>query len=65
MEAARVGSLPDYHQQVLVTRNTKEAHDKIDEVDEVPLSLLCKRCYPRCPRSHTLVKEKEFVPFMQ
>ena len=57
MEVARVRSLPDCHQQVLVTRNMKEALDEIDEVDEVPLSLPCERCYPRCLRSHTIVKE--------
>jgi len=57
MEVARVRSLPDCHQQVLVTRNMKEAHDEIDEVDDVSLSLSCKRYYPECPYNHTVFKE--------
>ena len=61
MEVAIVRSLPDCHQQVLVTRNTKEAHDEIKEVDDVSLSLPCKRCYPRCPCNHTMFKEYEFM----
>ena len=64
MEVARVRSLPDWHQQVLETCNTKEARDEIGEADEVPLSLPCKRCYPICSCNHTLVKEYEFVPSM-
>ena len=57
MEVARVRALQDYHQQVLVTHNAKEAHDEIDEVDDVLLSLLRKRCYPRSPCNHTVFKD--------
>ena len=57
MEVARVRSIQDYHQQLMVTHNTKEAHDEIDEVDDVPLSLSCKICYPRCSCNHTVFKE--------
>ena len=42
MEVARVRSIQDYHQHVIGTHNTKEAHDEIDVVDDV--SLPCKRC---------------------
>jgi hypothetical protein len=42
MEVARVRSIQDYHQQVMVTHNTKEALDEIDVVDDV--SLPCERC---------------------
>ena len=56
MEVVRVRSLQDCHQQVLVTHDTKEAHDEIDEVDDVLLSLPRKRCYPRRPCSHTVLK---------
>ena len=69
MEVARVGSLQGCYQKVSVIPNPKEAFDengewrrhagllKINEVEDVLPSLSCKRCYPRCPRSHTLVKE--------
>ena len=30
---------------------------QINKVEDVLPSLSCKGCYPRCPRSHTLVKE--------
>ena len=50
MEVARVRSIQDYHQEVMVTHNTKEAHDEIDVVDDV--SLPCKRC----PCNHAIFK---------
>jgi len=50
MEVARVRSIQDYHQQVIVTHNTKEAHDEIDIVDDV--SLPCERC----PCNHAIFK---------
>jgi len=56
MEVARVTLLQDCHQQVLVTHDTKEAHDEIDKVDDVSLSLPCKICYPRCPCNHAIFK---------
>ena len=57
IEVARVRSLPDCHQQVLVTHNTKEAHDEIDEVDDVSLSLPYKKFYSRCPCNHTVFRK--------
>ena len=41
LEVARV-SIQDCHPQVMVTHNTKEAHDEIDVVDD--MSLPCERC---------------------
>ena len=50
MEAARVRSQPDYHQEVLVIPNPKEAYGEIDVVDDV--SLRCERC----PYNHAIFK---------
>ena len=50
MEVARVRSIQDYHQQLMMTHYTKEAHDEIDVVDDV--SLPCERC----PCNHAIFK---------
>ena len=51
MEAARVRSQPDYHQEVLVIPNPKEAYGEIDVVNDV--SLPCERC----PCNHAIFKK--------
>ena len=70
MKVARVWSLQDSDQQVLVTYNTKEAldetdewsHDGIRKINEVENNLHHpdnKRCYSGCPCSHTEFKKQE------
>ena len=61
MEVARVRSIQNYHQQVMVTHNTKEAHDEIDVVDDV--SLPCKRCYPDVPIIMPFLRIRSLCPY--
>jgi len=60
MEVARVKSIQDYHQQVIVTHNTKEAHDEIDVVDD--MSLPCKRCYLDVPVIMPFLRIRSLCP---
>ena len=61
MEVARVRSIQDYHQHVIGTHNTKEAHDEIDVVDDV--SLPCKRCYPDVPVIMPFLRIRSLCPY--
>ena len=61
MEVARVRSIQDYHQHVIGTHNTKEAHDEIDVVDDV--SLPCKRCYLDVPVIMPFLRIRSLCPY--